>query len=586
LERYAYDTAYTFLLQPSLFLDVVDGRRMETKMSNRPIRTCLLLLLLPGMAALMGSDLPRSDPGFDLVIQNARVVDGAGNPWYRASIGIRDGRIAQVGMIGDSGEARVIDALDRVVTPGFIDLMGQSTFVLVQDRVTAESRLRQGITTTFSGEGWSHAPQNDRTQPEPLLLAGREVRWQTFDEYFRLLEDEGVALNVIHNVGATQIRRMILGEEDVQPTPEQMERMLALVEQAMLDGAVGLSTSLIYPPAIYAPTEEIIEMARVAARYGGVYYSHIRNESNHLLEALEEAFRIGREADIPVHIYHLKAAGEENWPLMAEAIALIDRAREQGMDVTADIYPYIRNGIGLRSFLPPRYFAEGEAAFLRSLSDPDLRARLREEVQTTSDWENWYRHVGFDWDRVLITGAGNYEDPEITGLSVAEAAHRAEKEVWDMFFDLVQAGGVGVAPESMNEEQKHQALLAPWVMIDTDTPPTNPATVTSTHPRAFGAFPRVIAKYVREDSILTLAEAVKRMTSLPANRLGLHDRGLIAPGMAADLVIFDPDRLTDRATFTDPLQYSEGVDYLLVNGELVIDDGALTGALPGAVLRR
>jgi N-acyl-D-amino-acid deacylase len=544
------------------------------------------LFTIGAVLALAACESPGSESHFDLVIQNARVVDGAGNPWYRASIGIRDGQIAEIGIIENTGAARIIDARDRVVTPGFIDLMGQSTFVLVQDRVTAESRLRQGITTTFSGEGWSHAPQNSRTQPRPLELEGREVSWQTFDEYFRLLEREGVALNVVHNVGATQIRRMVLGDEDVQATPEQMQEMLDLVEQAMRDGAVGLSTSLIYPPAIYAPTEEIIEMARVAGRYGGVYYSHIRNESGQLLEALEEAFRIGREGEIPVHIYHLKAAGEENWPLMAEAIALIDRARAEGMDVTADIYPYIRNGIGLRSFLPPRYFAEGEAAFLERLSDPGLRARLRQEVETTSDWENWFRHVGFDWDRVLITGAGNHADAGITGLSVAEAAAREGKEVWDMFFDLVQAGGVGVAPESMNEEQKHQALRAPWVMIDTDTQPINPATVTSTHPRAFGAFPRVIAKYVREDGVLTLEEAVKRMTSLPANRLGLHDRGLIAPGMAADLVIFDPDRLTDRATFTDPLQYSEGVDYLMVNGVLVIDEEQLTGALPGAVIRR
>jgi N-acyl-D-amino-acid deacylase len=550
--------------------------------NHRPLLSiAATLVFLP----LVGCQTPEADSHFDLIIENARVVDGAGNPWYRASIGIRDGRITRIGTIEDPGSARVIDADDRVVTPGFIDLMGQSTLVLVQDRVTAESRLRQGITTTFSGEGWSHAPQNDRTQPTPVTLDGREVSWQTFDEYFRLVEQEGVALNVVHNVGATQIRRMVLGDEDVQATPEQMREMLDLVEQAMRDGAVGLSTSLIYPPAIYAPTEEIVEMARVAARYGGVYYSHIRNESGQLLEALEEAFRIGRETGIPVHIYHLKAAGEENWPLMAEAIALIDRARAEGMDVTADIYPYVRNGIGLRSFLPPRYFAEGEAAFLERLSDADLRASLREEVETTADWENWFRHVGFDWDRVLITGAGNYSDPGITGLSVAEAAAAEGKDAWNMFFDLVQAGGVGVAPESMNEEQKHQALRASWVMIDTDTQPINPATVTSTHPRAFGAFPRVIAKYVRDDGILTLEEAVKRMTSLPANRLGLHDRGLIAPGMAADLVIFDPDRLTDRATFTDPLRYSEGVDYLLVNGVLVIDGEELTGALPGAVLR-
>ena len=526
------------------------------------------------------------DGELDVLIENARIVDGSGNPWVRGSVGVRDGRIVEVGFLESRSARRTIDAMDRVVAPGFIDMMGQSTFVLVQDRVTAESRLRQGITTSFSGEGWSHAPQSPRTQPEPVTLNGWEGTWETFDEYFQLLEREGVALNTVHNVGATQVRRIVLGDEAVQPSSSQMQEMRDLVEQAMQDGAVGLSTSLIYPPAVYATTEEIIELAKVAASYGGVYYSHIRNESNQLLEALDEAFRIGEEAEIPVHIYHLKAAGEENWPLMEVAIERIDDARRQGLDVTADIYPYVRNGIGLRSFLPPEYFAEGEAAFRESLSDPELRESLREEVETTTDWENWYRHVGFDWDRVLITGAGNYDDEDITGYSVAEAAERAERDVWDMFFDLVQAGGVVVAPESMNEEQKHLALRAPWVMIDTDTQPINPATVSSTHPRAFGAFPRVFAEYVRNEPILTLEEAVKRMTSLPANRLGLSDRGHILPGMAADLVVFDPERITDRATFVDPLQYSEGIDYLLINGELVIDDEVLTNALPGQVLRR
>jgi N-acyl-D-amino-acid deacylase len=528
---------------------------------------------LLGSVSLAGCG-PAADASFDVLIENAKIVDGTGNPWFRADIGIRDGRVAEVGPLGGRAAARTIDAQDRVVSPGFIDMMGQSTLVLVQDRVTAESRLRQGITTTFSGEGWSHAPQNERTQPEPVEVNDREVSWTTYDEYFRLLEEEGVALNVVHNVGAAQVRRMVLGEEDVQPTPEEMEEMRRLVEEAMRQGAVGLTTALIYPPGAYAPTEEIIELARVVARYGGVYYTHIRNEGNLLLEALDDAFRVGDEAGLPVHIFHLKAAGEENWPLMEQAIAKMDAARARGLDVTADIYPYIRNGIGLRSFLPPRVYGEGQDAFLASLEDPRVRASLREELETTSDWENWYRHVGFDWDRVLITGARRYEDPEIAGLSVAEAAERAGKDVWDMFFELA-ASGVSTAPESMNEEQKHQALRAPWVMIDTDTQPINPARVTSTHPRAFGAFPRVMAKYVRQDSILSLEEAVKRMTSLPANRLGLRDRGRISPGMAADLVIFDPERITDRATFTDPLQYSEGVDYLLINGEVVIDDEVL-----------
>jgi N-acyl-D-aspartate/D-glutamate deacylase len=255
------------------------------------------------------------------------------------------------------------------------------------------------------------------------------------------------------------------------------------------------------------------------------------------------------------------------------------------MDVTADIYPYIRNGIGLGAFLAPRHYARGAEPFLRTLSDPAVRARLRREVESGTDYENWYRHVGSDWSKVLITGAGGYQG-KVAGLSVAEAASREGKDAWDMFFDLVQAGGVSVAPESMNEEQKQMALRAPFVMLETDTEPVNPATAQSTHPRAMGAFPRVIAKYVRQDSVLTMEQAIQRMTSLPANRLGLHDRGRIAPGMAADLVVFDPARLRDRATFENPLQYAEGVDYLFVNGQLAIDGGRITNALGGAVLRR
>jgi N-acyl-D-aspartate/D-glutamate deacylase len=305
-----------------------------------------------------------------------------------------------------------------------------------------------------------------------------------------------------------------------------------------------------------------------------------------VLDAIREALTIGEGAGIPVHIYHLKAAGQENWPLMAQAIALVDSARAEGMDVTADVYPYIRNGIGLGSFLHPRHYAQGNRAFLPTLADPEVRAALKEEVETTSDWENWYRHVGMDWDNVLIVSASSSVDPRVVGQSVSGAAEVLGSDPWNTFFDLVQAGGVSVNPKSMNEEQKWEALRAPWVMIDTDASPVNPATSASSHPRAFGAFPRVIAKYVREDQVLTLEEAVRRMTSLAAHRLGLFDRGLIAEGMMADLVVFHPDRLLDKADFVNPMQYAEGIDYLFVNGVPVIDEGTLTQARPGRLLKR
>ena len=529
---------------------------------------------------------PDADLPFDILILHARILDGAGNPWYRGDIGITKDRIAAIGHLEGYHASRTIDAADRVVTPGFVDMMGQSSLVLITDPASAESKLRQGITTYLSGEGGSPAPQNAATLGDPPVLDGDTLRWEHYSEYFALVERRGIPLNVVHDVGLTQVRRVVLGEGDVQPTPDQLDEMRAVVHQAMQEGAVGVSTSLIYPPAVYASTEELIELAKVAGEYGGVYFTHMRNESFAVLDAIREALAVGEGAGVPVHIYHLKAAGQENWPLMLKALALIDSARSAGMDVTADIYPYIRNGIGLGSFLHPRHYARGEAAFLATLSDPGVRRALRREVETTADWENWYRWVGMDWNNVLIDEAPSSVDGRVVGLSVADAAGILGVDPWTAFFDLVAAGGVSVNPKSMNEEQKWQAFGVDWVMIDTDASPVNPATNAAAHPRAFGAFPRVIAKYVREDKALTLEDAVRRMSSLAAHRLGLMDRGLIAPGMAADLLVFDPDVIQDEATFSDPMRFATGIDYVLVNGVVVIDDGELVDVRPGRLLKR
>lgn len=552
------------------------------------LATSVGVLSLFGCAPPVGSD-SGSNRGvpFDVLITGARVIDGTGNPWFRADVGIRGDIIAEVGSLSGRDAARTIEARDRIVSPGFIDMMGQSSLVLITDPLSAESKLRQGITTYLSGEGGSPAPQSFETQSTPLIIDGDTVRWRTYAEYFAIMERFGIPINVVHNVGLTQVRRVVLGEGDVQPTAAQLEEMKTLVRQAMEDGAVGTSTSLIYPPAVYASTEELIELTRVAGEYGGVYFTHMRNESHAVLDAIREAITIGEAAGVPVHIYHLKAAGQDNWPLMTEALALIDSARAGGMDVTADIYPYIRNGIGLGSFLHPRHYAEGTDAFLTMLSDSELRGRLRQEVESTSDWENWYRHVGMDWNNVLIVATSDSVDPNVINRSIVGAAEVLGTDPWNAFFDLVQAGGVSVNPQSMNEEQKRQALRADFVMIDTDASPVNPATTASSHPRAFGAFPRVIAKYVREDSVLTLEDAVRRMSSLAAHRLGLYTRGVVAPGMIADLVVFDEGELRDEADFgADAMQYALGVDYLLVNGTLVIDDGQLMESRPGRLLKR
>jgi N-acyl-D-aspartate/D-glutamate deacylase len=521
---------------------------------------------------------------FDVVISGAHVVDGSGNPWYIADVGIRDGLIVEIGNLSQRSSARVIDAHGMVLAPGFIDMMGGTTLPLLLDPLTAQSKLRQGVTTMMAGEGDSMAPQDEHTIKE-LNLPQDISHWITFEEYDSMLEAKGIGINVIHNVGAAQVRRVVIGDEDRAPTPEQLAKMKDIVAKAMQDGSVGLSTALIYPPGTYAKTEEIIELAKVASQYGGLYFSHMRNESGQLLGAIQETIRIGEEAHIPVHIYHLKAAGQDNWPLMPKAIALIQSARDRGVDVTADIYPYIRNGIGLGSFIHPRHYASGTDAFLPTLSDPKVRVDLRKEIETTTNWENWYHHVGKNWDNVLVVQVPAKVDKRFEGKSVQEIAALRNADVWDTFFYLVQQGGVDVDPKSMNEEQKQEALRAPFVSIGSDAEPMNPRTSTYAHPRTFGTFPRVLAKYVRQEKVISLENAIREMTSLPANQLKMWNRGRIAPGLVADLVLFDPTKITDTATFASPLSYSVGVEYVLVNGQLASDKGQPTGTLAGKVIR-
>jgi N-acyl-D-aspartate/D-glutamate deacylase len=451
--------------------------------------------------------------------------------------------------------------------------MGASSEPLLDDPEAADSKLRQGITTMLAGEGGSPAPQ------------APGARWTTFAQYFALLGKRGLRINTVHNVGAAQVRRLVLGEEDKTPDAAQLQAMKEHVARAMRDGTAGLSTALIYPPGTYARTAEIVELAREAARYGGFYSTHMRNESGKLLEAIAESIEIGEKAGLPVHIYHLKAAGEENWPLMPKAIAIIDAARARGLDVTADIYSYIRNGLGIGSFIHPRHYAHGAAALRQSLGNPETRRALRREIENTSDWENWYRHVGGNWDNVLVAQVAGRTDKRYESKSVAEIAKMRGADVWDVFFDLAAEGGVEVNPRSMDEEQKRLALRAPFVSLCTDAPPVNPRTATGAHPRAFGSFARVLAKYVREERVIPLEDAIRKMSSLPARRLRLYDRGVIAPGMAADLVVFDPAKVEDLATFAAPLRYAEGFEYVLVNGVPVIDGGKATPAAPGRALR-
>ncbi len=526
-----------------------------------------------------------SEMDYDLIIKGGRIVDGTGNPWYRADIGIKNGCIQSIGNLKESKAAKVIDAAGRFVSPGFIDMMGGSSLALIRDPKSSLSKLYQGITTMHSGEGTSVAPRTESQSTRGIQIAGKLYTWKTFAEYFQILEEIKIPMNVIHNIGGAQIRLVVLGDQDLTITEGRMRQMKSLVEQAMQDGAIGLSTALIYPPGAFATFEEITTLAQVVADYQGIYLTHVRNESSGVLEAIEEAIRIGRTAGLPVHIFHLKAAGQENWPLMHKALERIKQARKSGLDITADIYPYIRNGLLLEAFIHPRHYVDGTQAFVATLDDPDIRRALQQELEKTSDWENWYRHVGQDWGNVLIDRVGSRSEPECVGESVLQVAKRRGIDTWQAFFDLIQERGVHVVPKSQDDDQKRQALLSPFVMIDTDASPTNPEKVASAHPRAFGAFPRILAKYVREEKLLDLEEAVRKMSSLPANRLQLVDRGRIAPGMAADILIFDLTNVQDKATFENPLEYAEGMDYVIINGIPVIEEGQPTQALPGQVLR-
>jgi N-acyl-D-aspartate/D-glutamate deacylase len=523
------------------------------------------------LAMLRMEGFASGQEAFDLIIKNARIVDGSGGTAYQGDIAIRGDLIVEAGKLSSEKAKKIIDARGRGAAPGFIDMMGQSSQILVTDRASAESKIRQGITTLLVGEGGSVAPRAAHAKPP----TGFDKGWTTFDEYFRLLEEKKIPINVIHNVCEATLRTMIIGDKDQDPTPQQLEKMKGYVEQAMKDGCVGFSTALIYPPAAYAKTEELIELARVAGRYNGVYFAHLRNENGGLLEAIQESIRIGKEADIAIHVYHLKAAGQDHWPLMPKALKLLAEARKEGLEATADIYPYLRNGIGLRSFIHPRHYAQGAAAFLPELSDPEARKQLRREIETTTDWENWYQHVGKNWDNVLVSSLGK---------SVKEVAEERGADVWDAFFDLVRTG-VSVLAKSMNEEQKHQALRDAFVCFDTDAGPVNPARAEGAHPRAFGTFPRVLAKYVREEKVISLEEAIRKMSSLPARILRMDRWGTIEPGRIADVVLFDPDRVQDQATFTDPLRFSEGIDCVIVSGQIVLHEGRITGALPGKVIR-
>jgi N-acyl-D-amino-acid deacylase len=550
-----------------------------------PIGLCLLLACAPVL-------LHAQADHYDVVIRNGHIIDGTGSPWYAADIGIRDGRIAAIGMLEGAAARRTVDAAGKVVAPGFIDMLGQSELSILVDP-SLPSKIFQGITTEITGEGGSAGPLNDS-----LIAADRAgydhfritPDWRTLGGYFARLEKQGIGINFASYVGATQVRRMVLGDGDRTPTADELERMKALVREGMREGAVGLSTALQYPPAPYARTEELVALASEAAKLGGLYATHLRSEGDRIMPALDEAIRIGREARIPVEIWHLKAAGKRSWGKMPRIVARIDSARKAGVDIAADTYAYPAWFNSMSAFVPPWALDGGTAKMLERLRDPAARRRIRREMLTPSgDWDNEWQEIPGP-EAVIIGVVQNPSLVSYQGKTLAQVAKLRGADPINALFDLLveDNGYTSVAVFGMSEPDVALALEQPWVSVNNDSQGTAPDGLLGQehpHPRAYGTFPRILRKYVREAHRLTLEDAIRKFTSLPAQRMRLGDRGVLKVGMWADVVVFDPAIVRDRATFAQPNQLSEGMAWVLVNGVPVIAAGQATGALPGQVLR-
>jgi N-acyl-D-amino-acid deacylase len=548
------------------------------------ITVFVLLSILPS---------PAQSAPYDVIIRNGKIIDGSGNPWYGGDIAIQGDRIAAIGRLENAQAKRVINAAGLVVAPGFIDMLGQSEAALLIDH-RALSKLSQGITTEITGEGGSIAPQNALTlealQPsiEPYHL---KVDWTDLSGYFRRLESNGTPLNLGTYVGAAQVREAVLGDVNRAPTPEELEKMKSLVAQAMQQGAFGISTALIYPPGHYAKTEELVELAKVAAQYGGIYASHMRSEGQSETAAIQEALRIGREAHLPVEIFHLKVSGKSRAGGMTKVAAMIQAARDAGQDITADMYPYVAGATALASSMPPWAADGGLNKLLQRLQDPTIRTRIKGELGADhSDWENLYLDAG-GASGVMVASVVNKDLKQFTGKTIAQIAAEQKKDPLEALFDFILAdkGQTGALYFIASEEDLQYGLKQPWTSIGLDAgemPLDGPLFEPHAHPRTFGAMPRFLGHYVRDLHLLSLEQAIRKITSLPAQREHLTNRGLLKEGFFADVTIFDPQTIIDKATYTEPAQLSQGVKYVFVNGQLEYESGHLTGVNAGKGLHR
>ena len=529
---------------------------------------------------------------YDLIIRNGHIIDGSGNPWYAADVAVSGDRIAAIGDLREAHAKREIDAKGRIVSPGFIDMLGQSELSLLLDNRSL-SKLSQGITTEITGEGGSIAPQNEKTLAPMKPFLDRyhlTVDWTSLAGYFDRLEKQGTPLNIGTYVGSAQIREAVIGDDDRVPTAAELQQMKSLVEQAMKDGAFGVSSALIYPPNTYAKTDELIELAKVAAKYGGLYATHMRSEGASEMPALAEAIRIGREANLPVEIFHLKVSGKPRWGTMKNVVAAIQNARDSGIDIAADMYPYPAGATALASALPPWVADGGVQKLLERLKDPAIRSRIKKDLAGDHpDWENLYYDCG-GASGVVIASAEKTELKQFAGKTLDDAAKIWKKSPEDALMDFVLADNAqtGAIYFMASEEDLRTGLSQPWTSIGLDAGEMSldgPTYEPHTHPRAMGSMPRFLGHYVRDGHLLSLETAIRKITSLPAQREHLDSRGLLKPGHFADITIFNPETIIDHATFTKPDQLSEGIDYTIVNGQVEYENGKLTGVAAGRVLR-
>jgi N-acyl-D-amino-acid deacylase len=532
---------------------------------------------------------PRVD-SFDVLIKGGLVYDGTGQSPRRDDVGIRGDRIVAIGHLKSAHAKSVIDATDLAVAPGFINMLSHSEVSLIADG-RSMGELKQGVTTQIFGES-SMGPLTDEMKKRRLYQQGDikyEIAWTTLAEYLTYLEKRGVSQNFASFIGAPTIREYVIGLEDRPPTPGQLDKMRELVRQEMEAGALGVTTALIYPPATFAKTDELIELSKVAAKYQGKYIAHIRSEANQLTEAVEETIRISREAGLPAEIYHLKASGQANWPKLDQVIAMIEDARRQGLKITADMYTYTAGATGLNSCMPPWVYDGGAEAAYKRLQDPETRKKIADAMRTPSnDWENLYMLAGSP-DQILLVGFKSDALKPLTGKTLAEVARLRGKDPIESIMDLVleDHSRIGTVYFMMDEQNVRKQIRQPWVSFGSDAASMAPEGVflkSSSHPRAYGNFARLLGKYVREEKIIPLAEAVHRLSGLPATNLGLDHRGFIKEGMFADVVVFDPQTIADRATFEQPHQYAIGVSHVFVNGVQVLKDGEHTGGKPGRAL--